>query len=210
MTVYLTSDLHLGHERVATLRGFDSVAEHDAAVADRWRALVKPRDTVWVLGDLAAASPVHALAILATLPGEKVLVAGNHDRCHPMHRDAHRRQAAYLTTGGGPFVATLSGARKRIGGEDVLLSHFPYLRDREEPRHLQWRLRDEGLPLVHGHTHGEERLTVTPAMMTDPWHGEPEEVAPRRIEVHVGVDAWGLSPVAEHDVAALIAEGRDS
>lgn len=35
---FYTSDLHLGHEKVAALRGFDSVAAHDAAILSAWEA----------------------------------------------------------------------------------------------------------------------------------------------------------------------------
>lgn len=30
--IYLTADLHLGHQKLAELRGFDSVARHDRAI----------------------------------------------------------------------------------------------------------------------------------------------------------------------------------
>lgn len=53
---YFTADLHLGHRLVSGLRGFPDPAEHDAAVADRWRARVGGDDVVWVLGDLAVTS----------------------------------------------------------------------------------------------------------------------------------------------------------
>lgn len=57
MTTYFTSDPHFGHRKVAEIRGFDSPEEHDAALAANWRAVVRPGDKVWVLGDLAMSSP---------------------------------------------------------------------------------------------------------------------------------------------------------
>lgn len=202
MTVHFTSDLHLGHERVAAIRGFDSVEEHDAAVAESWRSSVRKDDDVFVLGDVTGSTSrravAHAIGILAGLPGRKHLIAGNHDAVHPLYRDAHKRLGEYLPA----FASVASAARRRIEGREVLLSHFPYERDRDEIRHAQWRLRDEGLPLLHGHTHGDERLTVT-----DAWsYFRGESVAKEdRVELHVGLDAWGLQLVPLDTVADLLA-----
>ncbi|WP_144722218.1 metallophosphoesterase [Cellulosimicrobium sp. TH-20] len=190
MTVHFTSDLHVAHRFVSETRGFASVEEHDEALADAWRSVVRPRDSVWVLGDVAVSSPARALALLATLPGEKHLVWGNHDGGHPMHRDAHRKAARYLDV----FASAQAFARRRVDGREVLLSHFPYDGDtkgREADRHGAYRLRDEGVPLLHGHTHADDHLT---------WSRRGT------LQVHVGVDvvAHALAPVSLDEVAATL------
>jgi calcineurin-like phosphoesterase family protein len=86
MTVWFTSDLHIGHRLVAGLRGFESTDDHDEAIFDRWDERVRKEDQVWVLGDLAVSKPDNALLELRGLPGVKHLVAGNHDPVHSMHR----------------------------------------------------------------------------------------------------------------------------
>ena len=184
--VFFTSDLHLGHAFVARTRGFDNVADHDLAIEWAWTEAVRPGDHVWVLGDIAASSPAWALDVLGRLPGVKHLILGNHDRAHPMHRDAYRQQAQYLDV----FASVQTAARRRIRGREVLLSHFPYDRDRDTFRFAQWRLRDEGVALLHGHTHGTERLSLS---------------ARSTPEIHVGVDAWGLAPVPLATVEDLLA-----
>lgn len=181
MSVWFTSDLHIGHRLVAGTRGFDAADEHDAALAAEWRSRVRHSDHVWVLGDLAVSSPARALGWIADLPGIKHLVSGNHDKCHPMHRDAHNWQRRYLEV----FASVQPFARRKIAGLDVLLSHFPYLVDREEPRYMQYRLRDEGAWLLHGHLHVAERTTS-------------------EREIHVGVDAWELAPVSLDTIASRI------
>ena len=193
MTVHFTSDLHFGHRKAAEHRGFSEVAVHDATLVGNWRATVAPEDDVWVLGDLAASSPTYALEILRQLPGRKHLILGNHDQPHPMHRDAHKHLRKYLDV----FDSVAQSARRRIEGTEVLLSHFPYYRDRGEVRHTQWRLPDEGRWLLHGHTHGTEKVTLTQTVPGWPYVSR---------EIHVGVDAWDLTPVPLDTIAALIKE----
>jgi calcineurin-like phosphoesterase family protein len=193
---WFTSDVHIGHRLVAELRGFgDDVAAHDQAIAAAWDVVGKD-DTVWVLGDLAVSSPVRALALLADLPGEKHLIWGNHDQGHPMHRDAHRRARKYLEV----FASVQAFSRRRVAGREVLLSHFPYIGDttgRAKDRHTQYRLRDEGVPIIHGHTHS--RFAVSYARQ------EPYPT-PGTLQLHVGVDAHAmrLVPLAwvEHHVTS--------
>lgn len=182
-TVWFTSDLHLGHKLVAELRGYESVTEHDDAVCANWAERVGPKDSVWVLGDVDMRGlSDDALERLLGLPGIKDLVAGNHDACHPMHRQAHKKAARYLQV----FRSVQSAARVKVSGRDVLLSHFPYTADRGyEARYPQWRLPDEGRWLLHGHTHSADRKTSAR-------------------EIHVGLDAWSGSPVRVDEVAAMV------
>lgn len=180
MSVWFTSDLHFGHRFVSGLRGFDSAVDHDQHLIDRWTRNVSKNDQVWVLGDIAVSSPTSALEIIHSLPGVKHLIAGNHDGCHPMHRDSHKWQPKYLAA----FASVQPFARRRIDGAEVLLSHFPYSKDRHEARYMQYRLRDEGAWLLHGHTHGPERMEGR--------------------EIHVGLDAWDMSPVPIHTIAEMI------
>lgn len=77
MSVLLCSDLHLGHETAAKLRGFDSVAEHDHTIIAMLQMQCTKRTLLWVLGDVAM--KVESLALLQDVPGEKRLVRGNHD-----------------------------------------------------------------------------------------------------------------------------------
>jgi len=202
--VWFTSDLHLKHAKVAELRGFNSTEEHDQAIVDNWRSVVNPKadDQVWVLGDIAASAPGYALDVIHSLPGTKHLILGNHDAAHPMHRNAHHKLRQYLWA----FESVAMAARRRIEGEEVLLSHFPYRRDRHEARHSQWRLRDEGLPLLHGHTHGEERLTLEGSTVDNPFGwllgGKPT------VEFHVGLDAWDMQLVPLETVANALYMAR--
>lgn len=194
MTVFFTSDLHLNHEKLAELRGFDSIAEHDDAIVEGIFPLTK-HDQLWVLGDLSSGSnggETRALQILADLKektrAEFHLIAGNHDSCHPINVDSHRKQKKFLEV----FDSVQLGATRKIAGRRVRLSHFPYSRDHTDtPRHPQWRLPDVGNWLLHGHTHQADRVTV----VSDPIpHGE----------ICVGLEAWDMAPVALEVIADII------
>lgn len=54
MSVFFTSDLHIGHENVLRFdsRPFQSVEEMDSEIIRRWNDKVKPGDLVYVLGDM--------------------------------------------------------------------------------------------------------------------------------------------------------------
>lgn len=188
---WFTADLHIGHRRVAGLRGFDDdAAGHDAALARRWDARVADTDVVWLLGDISGGgrgSQQRALAWIAARPGIKHLIAGNHDSVHPMHEDAHKALPAYLEV----FASVQQSARRKLAGHRLLLSHFPY-RDgsdlgekRAAGRFDQWRLPDCGAWLLHGHTHSTARRS-----------------GPRSI--HVGLDAWGLAPASIDEIVQIL------
>ena len=159
MARYWISDLHLGHRKVAEIRGFATIEEHDEAVLAPLRAL-RPGDHVWVLGDLSSSRPSEqqaALAALAQIPAELHLIAGNHDAVSSANRDGYKHQRAYLEV----FESVQQFGRIAIAGQQVLMSHYPYARSgdgpgRGEGRHLEYRLPDQGRYLIHGHTHHTE------------------------------------------------------
>jgi calcineurin-like phosphoesterase family protein len=184
--LWLTSDTHLGHKFVSRLRGYETPDEHDAALARTWTKQVRADDEVWVLGDLALGGWAARISWFGRVPGRKHLVLGNHDRAHPLNRNGHEHLDAFRAV----FATVQTAASISLGAGRVMLSHFPYSGDHGEDRYPEWRLRDAGVPLVHGHTHGTERLTRSPL-------GTPQ--------VHVGLDAWGQRLVHRTEVTALLA-----
>lgn len=79
MTVFVIADLHLGDDRLCARARtqFATLREMEEVIACRWNAVVRPEDTVYVLGDVGH---VGSVEIIRELPGEKYLVAGNCDR----------------------------------------------------------------------------------------------------------------------------------
>lgn len=156
--IWFVADLHFGHEKVARIRGFEDTVDHDLAVFMSWKKVVRPQDRVFVLGDISGGSRYAedaALDILRKLPGEKHLIAGNHDGVASLHRNGYKQVDKFR----GVFESIRDFARIRLHKTDVLMSHYPYAyegdgKGREEnTRYAQFRLPFLGAPLVHGHTH---------------------------------------------------------
>lgn len=80
--VFVIADTHFGHKKViefeSACRPFATIEAHDDELVRRWNAAVKPKDTVWHLGDVLFGRA--AFATLGRLSGVKKLVLGNHDR----------------------------------------------------------------------------------------------------------------------------------
>lgn len=185
MTVWFTSDTHFCHEKVAKLRGFKDTTGHDIWVTAKWNERVRKDDIVWLLGDVGVGHDDEILANVRQLNGRKQLIAGNHDSVHPSCRRARINQYEWF----GVFESIQAFARVSVCGTDFLLSHFPYEGDtdgRDEDRCLQYRLRDYGMPLLHGHTHTSRKVTSL-----------------ERMVFHVGMDAWDLTPAKDTEVKAL-------
>lgn len=79
------------------------------------------------------------------------------------------------------FETVTTMARLRHGGRSILLSHFPYDGDHlmvdGADRATQWRLRDEGRLLLHGHLQNDFKVRRSERGTT---------------MIHVGLDAWRM------------------
>ena len=128
--IFIISDTHFAHANICryepVARPFASVGEHDEEVVRRWNDTVKPKDTVWHLGDVLFGE--CAFATLARLNGVKKLVMGNHDH-YPIARYAEH-------------FSTIRGA---VQMRDCIFTHIPV-----HPDQLH-RFRAN----VHGHLHSK-------------------------------------------------------
>lgn len=84
-SVFLISDTHFGHNNACKftydngekLRPWDNANDMDEALVENWNSVVKPKDKVYHLGDVAI--PKRGLQVMGRLNGDKVLIKGNHD-----------------------------------------------------------------------------------------------------------------------------------
>lgn len=201
MTTFFTSDTHFGHARIIELsnRPFKDVTHMNESIVDRWNALVRPDDTVYHLGDVAL-GPIHdSLKYISRLNGNLILVVGNHDRMFPPMAKGKQAKIeewteVYLDAG---FDMILDdGFADFIKGEySFELSHFPYDGDsHNEERYREYRKLDAGRPLIHGHTHMDNKFSLSKK-------GTPQ--------IHVGMDAWDFAPVSLQAVIDVLDNGRD-
>jgi calcineurin-like phosphoesterase family protein len=199
VSTWFTSDTQMLHHRTAVQRGFATAGGHDEMIIANWNSRVGSDDIVWHLGDVGLGSEERILEAAARLNGRKQLILGNHDRPWPGHQDARGHQRRWLEV----FESVQAFARTRIGDYPVLLSHFPYEADHSDPpRHTQYRLRDQGAWLIHGHLHAPVRLGTQRRWLS--FMGAAPGGSWRGLEVHAGLDAWDLHPAGEADIIALI------
>lgn len=203
--VFYTSDTHFGHANIIKYcdRPFSGTQEMDEVMIAQWNNTVGIEDTVFILGDYAMGDRQKGLQYLRRMNGTKVLINGNHDRLSPVNNNAWRHQHEYLfdEEGNTLFSAvmdfsevSLPSIAKNKQNRKVLLSHYPYAGDHDDlkkDRYSQFRLRDEGKPLLHGHIHDDAWIQKSPT---------------GAVMFNVGVDVNGFAPVEAQEINRLITE----
>ena len=192
--IFFTSDHHFNHSNIIKYccRPFGSVEEMNDEMLKRWNSVVQPGDTVYYLGDFSLGrGPVEYFA--PRLHGEKHLIMGNHDPCHPCHKKkAEIGRQIYLDAG---FKSLELERTLEIAGIPVLMNHMPYLSEEEPPqgynlKYREYRPKDRGMWLLHGHIH--EKWKTKGRM------------------VNVGVDVWDFYPVPISEIEKILTGGQNS
>jgi calcineurin-like phosphoesterase family protein len=196
MANFYTSDTHFGHEKLLELdprrkEAFGTVENMNETLIANWNSVVTWEDVVFILGDVS----MHGknLHHFFRLNGTKVLINGNHDSTWGGAKHPYKHHPSYshyfsaildFTTG------SLPPAKKNGPRLPVVMSHFPYDGDHyDKDRFEQFRLRDEGTVLLHGHVHHLYKESYSNK-------GTPQ--------VNVGVDVWDWAPVHEDELASFI------
>ena len=144
--IFVTSDLHFGHDRQFLYgpRGFNSIQEHDETVIKNWNEIVRPDDTVWVLGDLMLGDNAHGMSCLNQLNGTLNVCLGNHD--------TDSRKFLYENTAWK--IASVQYATViKYGKYHFYLSHYPTMTANLEKEHLT-----QCLINLFGHTHSNKKF----------------------------------------------------
>lgn len=181
--IFFTSDLHFDHADVIGLcnRPFSSVEEMNAELVKRWNKIIRPDDTIYVLGDLTLGKYSDIYPIVTSLNGNRYLIRGNHDKF---------THSQYLRLG---FKAIFQEVVFKQIGRTLRLSHYPYkptglhriFAYKSELRFLDQRpLKRSNEILIHGHCHGKYKF--------------------RNRSIHVGVDAWNYRPVSLKEVESIV------
>lgn len=147
MTLWLTSDTHFGHAAVIAMcdRPFADADEMDAALTERWNALVRPRDTVWHLGDFSLGPKGTAERRFRRLNGSIHLVRGNHDGDDVVK--------------GCAWASVHDLASQSVNGVRLVLCHYPMLSWRGSAYNRGGTVASI---MCHGHVHGTPRDSCLP------------------------------------------------
>ena len=84
MNIYTIGDLHLSKASAKPMEVFgDQWIDHDKKIEESWRRQVQPEDVVVIPGDVSWAidftEVIPDLQWLQALPGQKILLKGNHE-----------------------------------------------------------------------------------------------------------------------------------
>ena len=170
MAVYFTSDLHLGHKSVLSIRPqFFDINEHDELLIQKWNRKVKMKDEVYILGDLSFRAENPISFYLSRLKGRKHLIIGNHDGHWMRHINDMKDYFESVD-----YLRTIKFEKKQI-----TLCHYPM---------LEWpgsRYVESGTSfLIHGHIHNETNSEVYDYIKKCQPHA-----------LNAGVDINGFEPV---------------
>lgn len=143
MPTWFTSDEHWVHRHILEYekRPFESVAEMNEALIDKWNKVVRPNDTVFNLGDMFfTGNPLVVTPILERLNGKVFLILGNHDAWAKKMKDHPK------------IVGVEKYYTASFDGQAVFMCHYPM---------LSWDRSHYGIYHFHGHVHSR-KLAWTP------------------------------------------------
>lgn len=153
--VWITSDLHIGHNKdyIFRDRGFKSIEEHDRALVANWNELVGGEDIVYILGDVMLKHDLddtdfaYGLSVLEQLKGKLVIIRGNHDTVGKSER--YKSLANVLRAG----EAALYLDYPESGRYHFYLTHYPTLISHKKLKSVKTALIN-----IYGHTHQKEHF----------------------------------------------------
>ena len=178
--IFVTSDLHFGHDRefVWGARGFKSIEEHDVEIIKRWNKVVTAEDDVYILGDLMLSDNAHGIQCLSQLNGKLHILTGNH--CTAARQKLYHTLENMVEFCG--CATTIKYKKKQL-----YLSHYPTITSNMEANPHQ------AVFNLYGHTH----------QTTNFYNGQP-------FMYHVGVDSHNCYPVLLDDVITEIKNEIDA
>lgn len=179
--IYFSSDHHFGHNNIIKYcnRPFSSVDEMNKIMIDNWNSIVSSNDIVYYLGDFSLSYNV-LMEILPILNGEKHLIAGNHDKCHPANNNKTKSFQSYIDYG---FSSVKLHDTIVIGNEIVNMHHMPYYQNKDD-KYSKYKIINDNKWLLHGHIHNNY-------------------VSHKKM-INVGVDVWDFKLVSLEKIEDII------
>lgn len=149
MTIYFSSDIHFDHKKILeyTKRGtlWSSVEEMNEGIIERFNSVVKPGDSLYLLGDMIFGSyktlPERMASYFGRMNGQKFLIKGNHD--HNYKEEYFKKHFVWIRDYYELRVDDVEAPNGKFN--KVVLQHFPL---------LIWNNSHNGYFMLHGHSHG--------------------------------------------------------
>jgi calcineurin-like phosphoesterase family protein len=117
METYFIADNHFCHKNIIKYenRPFNSVAEMDRVMIQKWNAKVSRGDKVYILGDfILDRNPDKAIEIIDKLNGNLYMIKGNHDQI---------LKNQYVKS---KFIWVKDYAEIKVDDKPVILCHYPF------------------------------------------------------------------------------------
>lgn len=136
--IYFTADLHFGHAKVIEFcnRPFTNVETMEHGLISNWNKIVRPQDTVYVLGDFSFCKRQHTTYIISQLNGKIIFIKGNHD---------HKKNFPTGTEMPEMLTIKVTSDELKLRKKNITLCHYPL---------AIWNKRQYGAWHLHGHSHG--------------------------------------------------------
>ena len=119
MALYVIADLHLSLGADKPMDVFPGWQDYVERLEDNWRATVAPEDTVVIAGDISWSMLLEVcvkdFAFIDSLPGEKLLMKGNHDYWWSTRNKIDH----FLTDHGFSSMKILHNCAYRVGSRAV-------------------------------------------------------------------------------------------
>ena len=128
--IFFTADTHFNHANIIRYCGrpFSSTDEMNAAMIENWNDAVKPRDTVYHLGDFGFGGIED---VLRKLNGKIILIVGSHDQAALKFKDRFKEVARMMEIA--------------YQKQHIVLCHYAM---------RTWRNSHRGSWHLYGHSHG--------------------------------------------------------
>ncbi|MFA5024206.1 MAG: metallophosphoesterase [Patescibacteria group bacterium] len=176
MTVWISSDYHLGHLNIIKYckRPFANVDDMDDAIIANHNACIKPNDMWYHNGDFCYGGPGKAIEYLRRLNGQKFMIKGNHDK--DLENDTVKPYYMWLKDYYELYVQDKDTVK---GRQFIVLSHYA-MRVWNKSHKLSWQL--------YGHSHASL----------------PDDA--NLLSFDVGVDCHNFKPLSYYDIKAIMSK----
>lgn len=176
MSIFFTSDLHLGHQNVIRHdnRPFSNAVEMDKEIIKRWNSVVSPRDIIYILGDISWHSGDKNYELMLKLNGRKRLVLGNHDKYFLKNKKMLLENCI--------FESIKDSDELRVDDNIFIMSHYPI--------HF-YNHQYHGAIMLYGHVHNnkdENNVQMARELLV-------KNETPCKM-VNVGTMMWDYTPVS--------------